>query len=84
MDSYLDDENDLTLKVIASFSASPCDLPSIYLIVSTAWSGLSFGLWFQQSLYIFIIFTHRWSSGCLYSILAVEVRWGTFYGGHHV
>ena len=49
-----------------------------------AWSGLSFGPWFQQSLFIFSVCAHRYGSGWLYSILAVQVRWGLFYGGHHV
>ena len=35
--SCLDDENEISLKVIASFSDSRFALPSIPLIVSTAW-----------------------------------------------
>ena len=48
----LDDENEIPLKAIASFSASRFALPSIPSIVLHR-SGLSFGPWFQQSLSIF-------------------------------
>ena len=61
--SCLDDDNELPLKVIDSFSASRFALPSIPLKFSTAWSGLSFGPWFQQSLSIFAVCAHRYGSG---------------------
>ena len=56
--SCLDDENEIPLKVIASCSAS--------IPFSTAWSRLSFGQWFQQSLSIFSVCAHRSGSGWLY------------------
>ena len=59
-------------------------LPSFEVFNSTAWSGLSFGPWFQQSLSIFSVCAHRYGSGWFYSILAVQVRWSLFYGGHLV
>ena len=82
--SCLDDENEIPLKVIASFSASRFALPSIPLIVlhslvtSVFWSMVSI-----KSLY-FSVCAHRCGSGWFYSILAVQVRWGLFYGGHLV
>ena len=78
--------NLVAMKVIASISASRFALTSIPLIVqfSTTWAGLSFGPWFQQSLSIFSVSAHKYGSGCLYSIVAVQVRWGLFYGGHVV
>ena len=82
--SCLDGENEITLKVPASFSASRFALPSIPLIVlhslvrSVFWSMVSI-----KYLH-FSICAHRYGSGCLYSILAVQVRWGLFYGGHPV
>ena len=82
--SCLDDENEIPLKVIASFSASRFALPSIPLIVlhslvrSVFWSMVS-----TKSLH-FSVCAHKYGSGCLYSILAVQVRWGLFYGGHLV
>ena len=79
--SCLGDENEIPLKVIASFSASRFSLPSILLI---AWLGLFFGPWFQQSLSIFAVCAHRYGSGWLYTILAVQVRWGLFDGCHLV
>ena len=81
--SCLDDENEIPLKVIASFSASPFALPSIPLIVlhslvtSVIWSMVS-----TKS--IFAVCVHICGSGWLYSILAVQVRWGLSYGGHLV
>ena len=80
----LDDENEIPLKVIASFSASRFALPSIPLIVlhslvrSVFWSMLS-----TKSLH-FAVCAHIYGSGWLYSILAVQVRWGLLYGGHLV
>ena len=78
----MDDENELPLKVIASFPASRFALLSIPLIVlhslvrSAFWSMVS-----TKSL-IFSVCARRCGSGYLYSILAVEMRWGLFYGGH--
>ena len=83
--SCLDDDNAIPLKVICfvlclafcsainSFNSSP-QLGQICL----------FSPWFQQSISIFSVCAHRYGSGCLYSILAVQVRWGLFYGGHLV
>ena len=82
--SCLDDENEIQLKVIASFSASRFALPSIILIVlhslvrSVFWSMVS-----TKSLN-FSVCAHRYGSGWLYSILEVQVRRGLFYGGHLV
>ena len=82
--SCLDDENEIPLKVIASFSASRFALPSIPFIVlhslvtSVFWSIVS------TSLSIFAVCAHRCGSGWSYSILAVQVRWGLFYGGYLV
>ena len=81
--SCLDDDNEIPLKVIASFSASRFALPSIPLIVlhslarSVFWSMVS-------TVSIFAVCAYRCGSGWLYSILAVRVRWGLFYGGHLV
>ena len=75
--SCLDNENEIPLKVIASFSASRFALPSIPLIIlhslarSVFWSVVS-------TVSIFFVRAHRYGSGCLYSILAVHVRLGTF------
>ena len=83
VDSCLDDENELPLNVIASFSASRFALPSIPLIVihslvrSVLWSMVLKSLFFSVCADIY-------DSGCLYSILAVQVRWGLFYGGNLV
>ena len=82
--SCLDDDNKIPLKVIASFSASRFALPSSPLIVlhslvrSVFWSMVS-----TKSLH-FAVCAYRYGSGCLYSILAVQVRWCLFYGGHLV
>ena len=32
----------------------------------------------------FSVCARRCGSGCLYSILAVQVRWGSFYGAHFI
>ena len=83
--SCLDHKNEILLKVIASFSALRFALPSIPLIVlhslvrSVFWSMVS-----TKSLHFFPIFLPRYGFGCLYSILAVHVRWGLFYGGYLV
>ena len=74
--SRLDDENEIPLKVIDSFSAVRFALPSISLRVlhslvrSIIWSMFS-----TQSL-IFSVYAHRCVSGYLYSVLAVQTRWG--------
>ena len=82
--SCLDDANEIPLKVIASFSAPRFALPSIILIVIHNLVRSVFSPWFQQSLYIFSVCAHIYASGWLYSISAVQVRWGLFYGGHLV
>ena len=85
MASCLDNENEIPLNVIGSFSASSFALPSIDVIVlhslvrSVFWSMVS-----TKSLHFFSVCAHRYGSGCLYSILAVQVRCGLFYGGHIV
>ena len=72
--SCLDDENEIPLKVIASFSASRFALPSIPLIVlhslvtSVFWSIVS-----TKSIHFCRLCTQM-----VYSILAVQVRWGLF------
>ena len=82
--SCLDDENEIPLKVIASLSASRFALRSVPLIVlhslvrSVFWSMVS-----TKSLHFFVC-AHRYGSGCLYSILAVQMGWALFYGGHLV
>ena len=81
MASSLDDENEIPLKVIASFSRFA--LPSIPLIVlhslvtSVFWSMAS-----TKSLHFCRLCTQVLDG--FYSILAVQVRWGLFYGGHLV
>ena len=77
--SCLDDETEIPLKVIASVSAVPFALPSIPLIVlhslvrSVFWSMFS-----TKSLYFCRLSSHICVSGCLYSVLAVQTRWGLF------
>ena len=80
--SCLDDENEIPLKVIVSFSASRFALPSIPLIVLH--SLVTSVFWSMVSTKFFSVCAHRCGSGWFYSILAVQVRWGLFYGGHHV
>ena len=77
MDSCLDDETEIPLKVIASFSASRFALPSITLIVlcslvrSVFWSMVS-----TKSLHFFLCTQIRF---WMYLFnLAVQVRWGLF------
>ena len=70
----MDDENELPLKVIASFSVSRFALPSIPLIVLHSLARYVF--WSMVS----TKYLHFCGSGCLYSILAVHVRWDLFYG----
>ena len=82
--SCLDDENELPLKVIATFSASRFALPSNPLMVlhslvtSVFWSKVS-----TKSLH-FAFWVRRCGSGCHNSVLAVQARWDLFYGGHLV
>ena len=66
VDSCLDNENPIPLKVIASFSASRFALPSIPLI--------------GQNLSMFAFCRRRCGSGCHNSVLAVQARWDIFYG----
>ena len=83
--SCLDDENDIPLKVIASFSASRFALPSIPLIVlhslvtSVFWSKVS-----TKSLHFCLLCVCRCCSGCHNLVLAVQARWDLFCGGHPV
>ena len=82
--SCVDDENEIPLKEIASFSAVRFALLSIPLIVlhslviSVLWSMFS-----TKSLH-FAVYAHRCVSGCLYSVLAVQVRCDLFCGGRLV
>ena len=70
VDNCLADENEIPLKVMASFSASRFDLPSIPLIVlhslvrSVFWSMIS-----TKSFHFFSACAHRYGSRYLYSIL---------------
>ena len=82
--SCLDDENEIPLKVIVSFSAVRFALPSIHLIVLPACQDLSFGPCSQQNLSIFAVYAHRCVSRYLYSVLAVQTRWDLFCGGRIV
>ena len=80
--SCLDDENEIPLKVISSFSASRFALPSIPLIVL---HGLvTSGPRSQQNLSILAFCVRRCGSGYHNSVLAVQARWDLFYGGHLV
>ena len=63
--------------VMYSIALGPIPLIVLHSLVRSAF-------WFQQSLSIFSICTHIYGSGWLYSILAVQVRLGLFYGGHLV
>ena len=69
VDSYLDDENQLPFKVIASFSASRFAMLSIHLIVL---HRLSFGPWFQQKLSVFLL--------CADAVLDVVIQYWQFSG----
>ena len=71
--SCLDDENEIPLKVIASFSTSRFARQQVCLLVH-GFNKVS----------IFAVCAHIYGSGWLYSILAVQVMWGLFYGGHLV
>ena len=82
--SCLDDENELPLKVIATFSVSRFSLPSIPLMVlhslvtSVFWSKVS-----TTSLH-FTFCVRRCSSRYHNSVLSGQARWDLFYGGHLV
>ena len=82
--SCLDDENELSLKVIASFSVSRFALPAIHIMVlhslvtSVFWSKVS-----TKSLHVAFC-VRGCGSGCYNSVLAVQARWDLFYGGHLV
>ena len=84
--SCVDDENEIPLKEIASFSAVRFALPPIPLIVlhnlviSVLWSMFST----QQNLSIFAVYAHICVSECPYSVLAVQVRCDLFCGGRLV
>ena len=82
--SCLDDENEIPLKVIASFSASRFALPSIPLIVLPQLGHVCLLVHGFNKVSIFDVCAHRCGSGWLYSILAVRVWWGLFYRGHLV
>ena len=79
--SCLDDEHEPPLKVITSFCASRFALPSIPLIVIHCLVRSVFRSMIS-TVSIFAVCARRCGSGCRYSILAVHVRWGLFYGGH--
>ena len=80
----MDDENEIPLKEIASFSAVRFALPSIPLIVSH--SLVISVLWsmFSTKSLRFSVYAHRCVSGCLYSELAVQARCDLFCGGRLV
>ena len=79
--SCLDDENELPLKLIVSFSALCFALPSIPLmflhglVTSAFWSNVS---------HCFSFCVSRYGSGCHKSVLAVQAWWGLFYEGNLV
>ena len=79
----LDHDNKLPLKVISSVSASRFALPSIPLIVLHI-LVISSGPRSQQNIFFLFICVHRCGSVCHNSVLAVQARWGLFYGGHLV
>ena len=84
MASCLDDENEIPLKVIASFSASRFALPSIPLIVlhnlvrSVFWSMVS-----TKSLHFYRLCTQIRFWMVLFN-LGSSGEVGLFYGGHLV
>ena len=88
MASCLDDENEIPLKVIASFSASRFALRSIPLIVLHILVRYVFWSMVSTKSQLFSVCVQRYGSGCLYSILAVQVRWVSFteviLSVHHV
>ena len=78
--SCLDDENELPLKVIASFSASRFALPSIVLMVLH--SLVTSVFWSQYNLSIFALCVSSCGFGYHNSVLTVQTRWGLFDGDH--
>ena len=74
--SCLDDENEILLKVIASFSAVHFALWSIPLIIIH--SMVRFVFWSMFSIKSLHFYAHRCVSGCLYSVLAVQMMWVSF------
>ena len=79
--SCLDDENEISLKVIASYSVVRFALLSIPLIVLHSLVRSVFRSMFSKKITIFAVYAHRCVSGCLYSVLVVQTRWGFFCGG---
>ena len=69
MASCLDDEYEIPLKVIDSFSTVHFSLPSSTLIVLH--NLVRYDFWSM-------VYVHRCVSGCLYSVLAVQSRFGLF------
>ena len=74
----MDDENELTLKVIASFSASRFALPSIPLMVLHSLVSSVFLSKVSKNIYIFPFCVRRCGSGCHNSVLVVQARRGLF------
>ena len=79
--SCLDDENEIPLKVIVSFSAVRFALSSIHLIVLRSLVRSVFWSMFSTKSLHFCRYAHRCVSGCLYSVLAVWTKWGLFCRG---
>ena len=76
--SCLDDENEIPLTVIASFSFS-IPLKVLHsLVTSVFWSKVS-----TKSLH-FSFCVRRCGSGCHNSVLAVQARWDNIYGDYLV
>ena len=82
--SCLDDENELPLKLIASFSTSRFALPSIPLMVLHSLVASVF--WYKVSTksLLFSFCVRICGSGCHNSVLAVQMRWDLIYGDHLV
>ena len=80
----VDDENEIPLKEIASFSAVRFAPPSNSLIVLHSLVRSVFWSMFSTKSLHFDIYAHRCISGCLYSVLAGQMRLGLFCGGHLV
>ena len=72
--SCLDDENEIPLKVIASFSAVRSALPSILLIVLHSLIRSVLLSMFSTKSLTFCVYAHRCVSGCLYSVLTVQTK----------
>ena len=80
----MDDENEIPLKVIDSFSVVRFALPSIPLIVFHSLLRSVFWSIFSTKSLLFSFMLTNAVSGCLYSVLAVQTRWGLFCGGRLV